>query len=91
MTRLVLALLAALLASHAPAADKRNVVVFLVDDLGAFDFGCTGNRFYETPHIDQLAKEGMRFPNGYANCTVCSPTRAALLTGQSPARLHITD
>ena len=91
MIRLFLALLAALVTSAAPAADRPNVVVFLVDDLGAFDFGCCGSRFYDTPHIDQLAREGMRFTTGYANCTVCSPTRAALLTGQYPARLHITD
>ncbi len=68
-----------------------NVVVILVDDLGATDLGCTGSRFYETPHIDRLASRGMRFTQGYAACTVCSPTRAALLTGKYPARLHLTD
>jgi arylsulfatase A-like enzyme len=65
--------------------------VILVDDLGAFDLGCQGSEFYKTPHIDRLAASGLRFTAGYAACTVCSPTRAALLTGQAPARLHLTD
>ncbi len=68
-----------------------NVILILVDDMGQTDLSCYGSRFYETPNIDQLAKEGVRFTNGYAACTVCSPTRAALLTGKYPARLHLTD
>jgi arylsulfatase A-like enzyme len=68
-----------------------NVIVILVDDLGQTDLSCYGSKFYETPHIDQLAKDGVRFANGYSACTVCSPTRAALLTGKYPARLRITD
>ena len=68
-----------------------NVVVILVDDLGWTDLGCYGSDLYETPNIDRLAAEGMRFSAAYAACTVCSPTRAALLTGKAPARLHITD
>lgn len=68
-----------------------NVVFLLVDDLGWNDLGCYGSAFYETPHIDQLAKEGMRFTDAYASCPVCSPTRASLLTGKYPARLNITD
>lgn len=68
-----------------------NVVLVLVDDLGWNDLGVTGSKFYETPHIDRLARAGMRFTQAYAACTVCSPTRAALLTGKSPARLHLTD
>jgi arylsulfatase A len=68
-----------------------NVIFMLIDDLGATDFGCTGSRFYETPNIDRLASQGMRFTQGYAACTVCSPTRAAVMTGKYPARLHITD
>ncbi|HPZ84706.1 MAG TPA: sulfatase, partial [Thermogutta sp.] len=67
------------------------MIFILLDDLGATDFGCTGSRFYETPHIDRLAAQGMRFTQGYAACTVCSPTRAAVMTGKYPARLHITD
>ncbi len=63
----------------------------LVDDLGWMDLGCQGSDFYRTPNIDRLAAGGMRFTNGYASCAVCSPTRAALMTGRAPARLGITD
>jgi arylsulfatase A len=70
---------------------RMNVVFMLVDDLGWTDLGCFGSSYYETPHVDRLAAEGMRFTNAYAACTVCSPTRASVLTGQYPARLHITD
>ena len=76
--------------AHA-AARKPNVVFLLVDDLGWGDFGFNGAEFYETPNIDRLATEGMRFNNGYAACTVCSPSRAAILTGCYPARLKLTD
>src|SRR5262249_39057630 len=55
------------------------------------DVGCYGSKFYETPNIDKLATQGMRFTNGYAACPVCSPTRASILTGKYPARLHLTD
>lgn len=68
-----------------------NIVMILVDDLGWTDVACYGSQLYETPHIDRLAQQGMRFTQGYAACTVCSPTRASILTGQYPARLHITD
>ncbi len=71
--------------------EKPNVVVLLVDDLGWGDFGCYGAEFYETPHIDKLASQGMLFSDAYAACTVCSPSRAAILTGCYPARLHLTD
>lgn len=70
---------------------KPNFVFLLVDDLGWGDFGCYGAKFYETPHIEQLAEGGMRFTHAYAACTVCSPSRAAILTGCYPARLHLTD
>ncbi len=70
---------------------KPNFVFLLVDDLGWGDFGCYGARFHETPHIDRLAEQGMLFRNGYAACTVCSPSRAAIMTGCYPARLHLTD
>jgi arylsulfatase A-like enzyme len=63
----------------------------LVDDMGWTDLGCFGSAYYETPNIDRLASQGMRFTDAYAACTVCSPTRASVLTGQYPARLHITD
>ncbi len=79
------------LISCSAEAKPRNVVLFFVDDLGWADLGCTGSDLHETPNIDQLAKDGIRFTSGYAACTVCSPSRAALLTGQSPARMNVTD
>ena len=90
---LVVVLILAMGAStNAQAADRPpNIVFFLVDDLGWSDVGCFGSRFYETPRIDQFAKEGVRFNQAYAACHVCSPTRASLLTGKYPARLHLTD
>jgi arylsulfatase A len=68
-----------------------NVIFFLVDDLGWSDVGCYGSTFYETPHIDRLAGEGVRFTSAYAACHVCSPTRASILTGKYPATLNLTD
>lgn len=68
-----------------------NVVVFLVDDLGATDLGCYGSSFYESPRIDRLAAEGMRFTAAYSACPVCSPTRASIMTGKYPQRTGITD
>jgi arylsulfatase A-like enzyme len=74
-------------------AEKRrpNFVFFLIDDLGWKDLGCYGSTFYETPNIDRLAAQGMRFTNAYAACPVCSPTRASIMTGKYPARLATTD
>ncbi len=69
----------------------KNVIIFLVDDMGWRDLGVTGSDLYETPNIDRLAQSGVLFSQAYSACTVCSPTRAAMLTGKSPARLHITD
>jgi arylsulfatase A-like enzyme len=68
-----------------------NIVFILADDLGWRDLGCYGSSFYETPHLDRLAAQGMRFTQAYAACHVCSPTRASILTGKYPARLHLTD
>ena len=73
------------------AADKPNIVVIMADDLGWRDLHCYGNAQVDTPALDQLAAEGMRFANGYAASPVCTPTRAAMMTGQSPARLRITN
>jgi arylsulfatase A-like enzyme len=70
---------------------KPNVVLILADDLGGADLGCYGSTFHKTPKLDALAKQGVRFTEAYAACPVCSPTRAALLTGKFPARLGITD
>ncbi|MBM4024975.1 MAG: sulfatase [Planctomycetes bacterium] len=70
---------------------KPNIVFILVDDLGWADLGCYGSRYHETPNLDKLASQGMRFTNAYAACAVCSPTRAAVMTGRYPARLGVTD
>lgn len=78
-------------AGQAAAEQKPNVILILADDLGWTDLACFGSEFYETPHLDRLAQEGMKFTQNYSACTVCSPSRAALLTGKYPARLHITD
>ena len=68
-----------------------NVVFFLVDDLGWSDVGAYGSTWYETPHIDRFAKEGVKFTSAYAACHVCSPTRSSILTGKYPARTGLTD
>ena len=70
---------------------KPNVLFILIDDMGWMDLGCQGNKNLRTPNIDNLAKGGMRFTDAYAPAPVCSPTRAAIITGQSPARLQITN
>ena len=70
---------------------KPNFVFILVDDMGWKDTACYGSAYYETPNIDRLAAGGMRFTNAYAACAVCSPTRAAFMTGRYPARLGVTD
>ena len=59
--------------------------------MGWMDLSCQGSDFYRTPNVDRLAKEGIRFTNGYAACAVCSPTRAAVQTGRYPHRLGVTD
>ncbi|MCC5931406.1 MAG: sulfatase [Cyclobacteriaceae bacterium] len=68
-----------------------NIIIIHVDDLGYTDLGCFGSDFYETPNIDKLAASGIKFTNSYAAAAVCSPTRAALLTGKYPARFGLTD
>ncbi|GGD76856.1 sulfatase [Emticicia aquatilis] len=68
-----------------------NFIVFFIDDMGSADLACYGNTFNQTPNIDQLAQKGVKFTNAYSACTVCSPSRAALMTGKYPAKLHITD
>ena len=72
------------------AENKKNVILFLVDDLGWMDLSCQGSKFYKTPNIDKLASSGVRFTDAYSACVVCSPTRAAVLTGKYPARLMLT-
>ncbi len=68
-----------------------NIVFILADDLGWAELGCYGNHFNETPNLDRLARDGMRFTQAYAAAPVCSPFRASLMTGQFPARVGITD
>lgn len=69
---------------------KPNFLIILIDDLGSQDLGCYGQVYIQTPHIDQLASEGMRWTNAYSAAPVCSPSRAALLTGKSTARVRFT-
>jgi len=88
-------------AAQEPGAAKANqrlagarplsFVFFLVDDMGWRDAVCYGSTFYETPNIDRLAREGMRFTEAYAACPVCSPTRASIMAGKYPARMGTTD
>jgi arylsulfatase A len=84
------ALALCLLTPGLPAADTPNVVFILADDLGVNDLGCYGRTEHPTPHLDKMARDGARFTAAYAACPVCSPTRAALVTGKHPARLHLT-
>lgn len=70
---------------------KPNIIFILADDLGQHQIGAYGSTFYETPNIDRLARNGMKFSNAYAASPVCSPTRASIMTGKYPARLHLTD
>lgn len=77
--------------SAADRAAAPNVVLIVADDLGWRDLGVQGSTYHETPNLDALAARGMRFTNAYAACPVCSPSRAAMLTGKYPARLHLTD
>jgi arylsulfatase A-like enzyme len=98
MTRTVfLAIALALVGASAQAmtgsepAPRPNVIIILADDLGWADLGCYGSTYHRTPHLDRLARDGMRFTDAYAACPVCSPTRAAIMTGKYPARLNLTD
>jgi len=75
----------------APRPTELNVVFILVDDMSYCDPVCYGNRIYETPNINRLAREGMRFTDAYAACPVCSPTRASIHSGKYPATLNLTD
>ncbi len=80
-----------ILNSASANASKPNIVLIFIDDLGWIDIGCYGSKFYDTPNIDRLASQGMKFTNAYAACAVCSPTRASIMTGRYPARLGVTD
>lgn len=84
-----------LLVSKGFASESRqglpNILMIMVDDLGWHDLACQGNPLVETPHLDRLAAQGIRFTDAYAAAPVCSPTRAAVMTGKYPARLRITN
>lgn len=73
------------------SAKQPNIVLFLADDLGWTGLSSFGSDYYETPNLDRLAGKGVKFTNAYSACTVCSPTRASLMTGMYPARLRLTD
>lgn len=77
--------------ARSAGARRPNFVFILVDDLGWRDLGSYGGAFYETPNVDQLAKDGARFTQAYATCPVCSPSRAGILTGRYPQRTGVTD
>ena len=79
------------LSSNVSAAEQTNFVFFLVDDMGWADIEVNGSKYHETPNIDKLAASGMRFTNGYAAASICSPTRASIMTGKHPVRVNITD
>tara|TARA_Y100001954_G_scaffold232984_1_gene285304 strand:+ start:924 stop:2318 length:1395 start_codon:yes stop_codon:yes gene_type:complete len=91
-TSFVLALLITLLPASSPllGGKKPNLLFIMADDLGWMDLACQGNPLVETPNLDRLAKQGMRFTDAYAAAPVCSPTRCAVLTGQAPARIGLT-
>lgn len=69
---------------------KPNVIFILADDLGVHDLACYGRTDHRTPHLDRLAREGTRFTSAYCAQPICSASRAAIMTGKSPARLHLT-
>jgi arylsulfatase A-like enzyme len=90
VTRLfaIIALLVVCMA--ASAAEKPNVVILLIDDLGWGDTSCYGNTMVKTPNIDRLANEGVRFTQGFVASPICSPSRCGIITGHFPARWRIT-
>jgi arylsulfatase A len=75
----------------AQTSERPNIILIMADDLGWMDLHCQGNATLDTPALDRLANQGMRFTDGYAAAPVCTPTRAAIMTGQAPARLRITN
>jgi arylsulfatase A len=86
-----LALVALFLAYPASGQEKPNILLFFVDDMGATDLGCYGSDLYRTPNIDKLAAQGVLYKQAYASAHICSPTRAAMVTGKYPARIGLTD
>ena len=90
LAALLLSPLAAWGAAEVPKA-RPNIIVILSDDLGWADLSCYGSTFHESPHLDNLAAQGMRFTQAYSSSPYCSPSRAAIMTGRYPARLKLTD
>ena len=72
------------------AGTKPNIIIITADDLGWSDLACYGSDLHETPNLDKLARQGLKFTSAYAAASVCTPTRASLMTGKYPARLHMT-
>ena len=99
MKTLLLCLLTTLVLAQTPARlnpmegrpARPNIIFILVDDMAQADLGCYGNPYNQTPNLDKLAKSGVRFTQAYASCPVCSPSRASIMTGKSPARLKFTN
>ena len=98
MTKSVTTILCSLLVSlctitlhGAVHQDRPNILFILVDDLGWRDLACYGHKIHETPNIDSLAAQGMRFTNAYAACPICAPSRAAIMTGKFPSNTGFVD
>ena len=91
VVRLVVCILIFSAATYAIAATPPNIIIIVADDMGYADLSCYGNNRYETPHLDRLAREGLRFTDFHSNGAVCSPTRAALLTGRYQQRSGVTE
>jgi len=89
MKQIFLTLLLPCLSLYA-VAERPNIILVFIDDMGWGDFSCFGNEHAKTPHIDRLAKEGLRFDQFYVNSPICSPSRVAISTGQYPQRWKIT-
>jgi arylsulfatase A-like enzyme len=90
MCKFIFLLFSYLLFFDGLTAKRPNVLFILVDDMGARDLSNEGSTFYESPNIDRIANEGMKFTRGYATCQVCSPSRASILTGKYPTNHGIT-
>jgi len=88
---LALTLFASCCAVRGAELERPNIIFILIDDMGAHDLGCYGSKFYRSPNIDRLAQRGVKFTDAYTACSVCSPTRASILTGRYPPRYNLTD
>lgn len=88
--RLILAIAVLAIGASACAAAPPNIVFILADDLGVYDLACYGRKDHRTPNLDAMAARGVRFTNAYAVGSICSPTRAGLMTGRHPAAIHLT-